>query len=127
MERWLDAIESDSSNTPQRAKVARAKPADLVDACWTADGKKIAEPAVYGKDTPCNRLLPPHSSPRLVAGAPLADDVWKCRLKPIDWNDYKVTWTAAEKAELQKIFPTGVCDWSKPGVGVRAIRTWQRY
>jgi hypothetical protein len=128
MDRWLDAIDSDESNAPQREKVIRAKPADLMDACWTADGRKIAEPAVYGQDSECNRLYPPHSAPRLVAGAPLADDVWKCQLKPIDWKDYTVTFTDAEKARLQKIFPTGVCDWARPGVNTVPLKgVWQRY
>ena len=106
----------------------RAKPADLVDACWTSEGRKIAEPAVYGKASECNTLFPPGSAPRLQAGAPLADDVWKCALKPIDANDYKVAFTDAEKARLKAIFPAGVCDWSKPGLHEKPLKgTWQRY
>ena len=128
MDRWLDAIAADSSNVSRAEKVVRNKPADLVDACWTEDGRKIADPAVFGKDSECNRLYPPHSAPRLEAGAPLADDIWKCQLKPIDWNDYRVTFTDAEKARLQTIFAGGVCDWSKPSVGIATYKgTWQRY
>ena len=102
-----------------RKKSCANKPADLVDACWTQDGRKIAEPAVFGKASECNSLFPPHSAPRLEAGAPLADDIWKCQLKPIDWKDYKVTFTDAEKARLKQIFADGVCDWTKP-------RHWRR-
>jgi Tannase-like family of unknown function (DUF6351) len=128
MDRWLDAIEADTSNLSRAEKIVRNKPADLVDACWTQDGRKIAEPAVFGKDSECNRLYPPHSAPRLEAGAPLADDIWKCQLKPIDWKDYKVTFSEAEKARLQKIFADGVCDWSKPSIGAAAYKgIWQRY
>ena len=128
MDRWLDAIEADTSNLSRAEKIVRNKPADLVDACWTQDGRKVAEPAVFGKDGECNRLYPPHSAPRLEAGAPLADDIWKCQLKPIDWKDYTATFSAAEKARLQKIFADGVCDWSKPSVGAAAYKgTWQRY
>jgi hypothetical protein len=128
MDRWLDAIEADTSNLSRAEKIVRNKPADLVDACWTQDGRKIAEPAVFGKDSECNRLYPPHSAPRLEAGAPLADDIWKCQLKAIDWKDYKVTFSDAEKARLQKIFADGVCDWSKPSIGAAAYKgTWQRY
>ena len=43
MDRWLDAIAADTSATPLPEKVVRAKPADLVDACWTNEGQKIAE------------------------------------------------------------------------------------
>ncbi len=128
MDRWLDAIAADTSNTPRAQKVVRARPADLTDACWTPDGRKIVEPQTYGREGECNRLYPPHSAPRLEAGAPLADDIWKCELKPIDWSDYTVTFTAAEKARLHAIFPGGVCDWSKPGVGRVPLKTtWPRY
>jgi hypothetical protein len=128
MDRWLDAIQADTSDLSRAEKIARNKPADLVDACWTQDGRKIAEPAVFGKDSECNRLYSPHSAPRLEAGAPLADDIWKCQLKPIDWNDYRVKFTDAEKARLQRIFADGVCDWTKPSVGSAAYKgTWQRY
>lgn len=128
MDRWLDAIAADASSRPKATKVVANRPADLTDGCYTAEGRFIAERAVYGQDTECNRLYPPHSAPRLEAGGPLADDIWKCQLKPIDWNDYKVAFTDAEKARLQKIFPGGVCDWSKPSVGYRFFAgVWQRY
>jgi hypothetical protein len=52
-----------------------------------------------------------------VAGAGVAADIVKCRLKPIDPRDYGVRFTAAETARLRAIFPAGVCDWAKPGVG----------
>ena len=51
-----------------------------------------------------------------MAGAPIVDDVLKCRLKPIDGKDYKVTFTLDEMLKLRLIFPDGVCDYSKPGV-----------
>jgi hypothetical protein len=39
-----------------------------------------------------------------------------------------VTFTGAEKAELRQAFPTGVCDYSQPGVGVQApIASWLSY
>ncbi len=128
MDRWLDAIAADTSAAPLPEKVVRAKPADLVDACWTNEGQKIAEPAVYGQAGKCNSLFPPGSAPRLQAGAPLADDVWKCALKPIDAKDYKVAFTDAEKTRLQAIFPSGVCDWTRPGLHEKPLKgTWQRY
>jgi hypothetical protein len=53
----------------------------------------------------------------MVAGASVAQsNILKCQLKPIDPADYKVKLTTEEKARLEKIFPEGVCDWSKPGV-----------
>ncbi len=62
--------------------------------------------------------LAKHSSPRQVAGGPLAENILKCQLKPLNTADYTpVTFTAAQLARLHATFPDGVCDWSKPGVG----------
>lgn len=49
-----------------------------------------------------------------MAGAPLADDVLKCQLKPVEAKDYKVSFTADEMQQLRLIFTGGVCDYSKP-------------
>jgi len=66
-----------------------------------------------------------HDDPRIVAGAPRTGDILKCRLKPVDAADYKVTFSAAEWARLGSIFPQGVCDWSRPGVGQKRLKdTW---
>jgi hypothetical protein len=43
--------------------------------------------------------------------------VFKCALKPIDMADYKPAMTAERLAQLKEVFPDGVCDYSKPGVG----------
>ena len=87
---------------------------------------KIAELQVYQLDTTSNQLYPAFSTPRMVAGEPLANDVLKCELRPIDLNLYKVRFTAAEAAQLRAIFPQGVCDYSRPGVGQQPPDgTWQ--
>ena len=65
---------------------------------------------------------------RLAAGGPLTDDILKCQLKPVDAADYKVKPTAEQLASLQRIFATGVCDYTKPGVNqTQAIITWANY
>ena len=46
----------------------------------------------------------------------------RCRLKRIDSSDYAVSLSAAQKARLQAIFPSGVCDWSKRGVKQRPVK-----
>ena len=53
--------------------------------------------------------------PEFVAGAPIELDVIKCQLKRVDMSDYKVPFTAPQRARLRAIFPDGVCDWSKRG------------
>ena len=35
--------------------------------------------------------------------------------------------TNAQWARLQKVFPTGVCDWSRPGVEQQGAVPWQTY
>src|SRR5262249_32109827 len=58
-------------------------------------------------------------SPRQVAGGPLAEDVFKCTLKRLNFSDPDytgITFTSDQQTRLQAVFPDGVCDWSKPGV-----------
>jgi hypothetical protein len=135
MDRWLSNLAMDASMDPQAMKVVRAKPPELVESCYDADGKQIIESQAFDRsrvfdntEGVCNTLYPPHSGTRMIAGAPLESDVLKCQLKPLDRADYTVTFTDAEWARLERIFPTGVCDWSKPGVGQDvAPRTWLSY
>jgi hypothetical protein len=117
MAEWLDALVAEPATTTSAERVRRARPAAAVDACWDRSGTKIAEPATYDGGGRCHSLYPPHANPRLVAGAPIADDILKCRLKPIDRADYRVPLTAAEIRHLGQVFPGGVCDFSKPGIG----------
>src|SRR2546427_6365825 len=59
-----------------------------------------------------------HASPRQVAGGPLAENILKCELKPLNSADYApVLFSSAQLARLQATFPDGVCDWSEKGVG----------
>jgi hypothetical protein len=52
-----------------------------------------------------------------VAGGPRAEDVLKCQLKPLVQTDYAAgTFAAGQWTRLQAVFPSGVCDWTKPGV-----------
>ena len=66
--------------------------------------------------------FPIHSTSRIVAGGPLRGGVYKCALQPVAralarglygaWSP-----SAAERARLEQIFPTGVCDYTRPDVG----------
>jgi len=122
MAAWLDALKKDDSPGVAINKVVRAKPAAAIDGCWSADGARIDEPAVFGKPGKCNDLYPIHLTPRLVAGTPLTDDVLKCQLKPFDAKDYKVSFTNSEMDQLRTEFAAGVCDFSKPGAMQQAPR-----
>jgi hypothetical protein len=120
MNQWLENLAADKSQTAYPAKVIAARPASAKDACWDTTGRRIDEPATLAAtlagEGVCSQLYPIHADPRLVAGAPLAEDIFKCRLKPVVADDYKVPFTAQQLAQLNAIFPNGVCDWSKPGV-----------
>ena len=70
------------------AAAVESKPDDLVDACWSPDGRKIVEEQTYYGPTECNRLYPSYSTPRMVAGGPLSSDIIACRLKQPDIADY---------------------------------------
>jgi len=56
-----------------------------------------------------------------VAGESVATDTNKCALKPLRRADYyPVAFTADQSARLQRVFPTGVCDGSRPASSNRA-------
>ena len=127
MDQWLTSLGADTSSDSAIAKIRRAKPADLVDACFTQNGTvKIAEPQVFQGPTQCNQLYPSFSTPRMAAGGPLSNDVLKCSLESVKVSDYNVTFTKDEVSQLKRIFPKGVCDFSKPGVGQEPTEsTWE--
>jgi hypothetical protein len=126
MDRWLTNLTADRSTAAPIDKIRKARPADLTDACWSRDAarQKIAEPQRLDSGA-CTKLFPVASYPRGVAGAPIDADIVKCQLKPIDRADYRVALSAEELRKLQAIFPSGVCDWGKPGVDQqRLAQTW---
>jgi hypothetical protein len=127
MTKWLDDMAADAAPlSPQ--KVVKHKPADAVDAYWTPDGKRVNEIASWDEGTSWNKTYPVHLEPRLIAGAPVANDVMKCQLKPVNFADYKVKFSSAQQAKMKKIFADGVCDWSKPSVSYSLIKgTYQKY
>jgi len=68
------------------------------------------------------------STTRVVAGEPITTDNMECHLKPLLRSDYyPIEFTAEQWAALEKAFPTGVCDFSKPGVGQQPTIPWQTY
>lgn len=128
MDDWLDNIAEDHVPDSRAAKVLRDRPTGLEDSCWTADGEHITEGLTYDGSGRCVQLYPPHADPRIVAGAPLTDDVLKCTLKAVEASEYARPLSAEQLKRLKTVFPAGVCDYSRPGVGQKTIQvTWQRY
>jgi hypothetical protein len=63
-----------------------------------------------------------------VAGESIATDTNRCRLQPLKRSSYyPVNFTGPQWKQLKKVFPAGVCDWSKPGVEQQATVPWQTY
>jgi Tannase-like family of unknown function (DUF6351) len=122
MDQWLASIAADTAPGTQAQKVARNKPAALVDSCYDTSLQKITNA------TQCTTMFPYHRDPRLVAGAPATDEAFKCTLKAVDPADYHPALTAAQLAMTKSIFPNGVCDYGKPPVGKAPLaNTWLSY
>jgi uncharacterized tannase-like protein DUF6351 len=120
LDRWLAAVEADHSNLSREEKIRRNKPAAAVDACWFA-GLEVTDRSV------CRAAIPYFASPRIAAGGPTTHDIGKCQLKPLDPADYNVTFSADQWTRLGSAFPTGVCDWSKPGVDKVPSIPWMTF
>jgi hypothetical protein len=113
VDRWLDT---------------GTQPKDAADNCEGANNTLITGPDLYNTPGPCRDNYPLHGDPRTAAGAPLRNDILKCQLQPVSAASYKVAFTAAQQARLAQVFPNGVCEWSKAGVGQVPLEgTWLRY
>jgi hypothetical protein len=126
IDKWILAIKNDKSTKTPTEKVVANKPAELVSACYAAkEGFLVTAIEKITDKARCDQLFPAYTHPRVAAGGPRAEDIFKCQLKPIAASDYKTAPTAAQMQALQAAFPQGVCDWSKPGVGqTDKIVTW---
>ena len=119
MDRWLTLVQRDHSRTPLPRKIILDKPSGFTDECWSGNGKLLS-----------HSLCPPgvvnvEGTPRTVAGDPITTDANKCQLKPLRRADHPgITFTQAQWTELEKSFPTGVCDYSKPGVDQQPTIPW---
>lgn len=132
MDEWLQAMEADDSDRTLAEKVLANKPDGVTDQCLVGDGAGGVQdvgldtdacPVKFGK------------SPRQVAGGPVAEDILKCQLKPLDFasDDYlsgtgeRIEFTVDQQNRLQTVFASGVCDWSKPGVGQELNPGWMSF
>jgi len=116
IDEWMANI----ADNPGRS-VGENRPADAVDACFDAEGRVIASgDGVWngildgGPAGACTERFPVYGTSRIVAGAPITGDVFKCDLQSVaeaidagvygDWMP-----DAAERTALETIFPDGVC------------------
>ena len=123
MDRWLAAVEQDGSARPLPEKIVANRPADLRDRCSQI-------PAVEQVGAVCEheQVQTRYGTPATVAGESIATDTNKCALKPLRRADYyPIVFTPDQWARLQRAFPIGVCDWSRPGPEQQGAIPWQTY
>ncbi|MGZ4187168.1 MAG: DUF6351 family protein [Solirubrobacteraceae bacterium] len=128
MDRWLSAVESDHRSVSLTDKVAQDRPADVHDQCSDIPG--IDQVSMPGVGPVCQQPLVQtrFGTPATVAGESVATDTQRCTLKPLRQADYyPISFTDQEWATLQQAFPTGVCDWSRPGVDQQPTIPWLTY
>lgn len=131
MDRWLRAVERDRRTVPLAAKIVQDKPDDLTDRCSNVPG--VLE--VPGENDEVDCVLPEPlqlrlSTPREMAGDEVFNDRLSCALKPLERSSFDfllLPLTDDEWAQLQALFPDGVCDYSLPGLGTTGAETWLTY
>lgn len=123
IDEWMANLAADPS-----LSVAAARPARAVDSCFDARGELIYAGADAwagvlddGPAGPCAERFRVFSTSRVVAGAPITGDVFKCSLQSVDEAIARGVYgawqpSAEHVARLKEIFPTGVCDYEQPGV-----------
>jgi hypothetical protein len=140
MDSWLTKVSADNSDRSLAAKIIAGKPATLTDRCynlpagnttdlnwpaqtdWTGPAQQVVADNLCGPG-----VVPVFGTPRMGAGEAVTTDIIQCQLKPLDRADYAATFTDAEWAQLKRVFPSGVCNYSKPGVGQQDTIPWQTY
>ncbi|MDR7120560.1 DUF6351 family protein [Rheinheimera soli] len=95
-----------------------AKPSQAQDQCFTSEGSVIAKGGnVWQPDGQCAAVYPTLSNSRLQAGAPEHGLMFHCALisvaDAISRGDYLPAQMQGYQAELEAIFPAGVCDYSQ--------------
>jgi hypothetical protein len=128
MDRWLGAVEADHRSVSLSDKVAQDRPTDVHDQCSDIPG--IDQVSVPGVGPVCRQPLVQtrFGTPATVAGESIATDTQRCKLEPLRQADYyPITFTDQDWATLAQAFPTGVCDWSEPGVDQQPTIPWLTY
>lgn len=124
MDEWMANIRANPDSS-----VAANKPARAVDSCFATNGSLMASGADVWAGIldsrpagACTAAFPTFATSRIVAGGPIEGGVFKCARKSVATalaDGTYAPWvpTAGDVTRLGQIFPTGVCDYSKPDVG----------
>ena len=121
MDEWMANIRANPA-----AGIHANKPVRAVDACFDLAGQPIARGADVWAGVldgapagACTQQFPMYTTSRIEAGAPIAGGIYRCALKPVARAIADGTYgswrpTGAQRAQLEQIFPEGVCDYSRP-------------
>jgi uncharacterized tannase-like protein DUF6351 len=128
MDRWLAAVEADNSTGTLAQKIIRDRPSDVNDRCSQVPGIELVSLPGVGTICELPEVQTRYGTPRTVAGEGVETDKNKCTLKPLRRLDYyPIAFTDAQWQQLQQAFPSGVCDWSAPGVDQVGTIPWRSY
>ncbi|MGH3517368.1 MAG: DUF6351 family protein [Haloechinothrix sp.] len=128
MDRWLTAVEADHSDTLPADKLVANKPADVRDRCSQIPGVERVELPGAGVVCEHKEVQTRYGTPRTVAGEAITTDANQCQLKPLRRSDYYPVLFSHEQWErLRQTFPSGVCDYHKPGLDQQDTIAWQTY
>jgi hypothetical protein len=128
MDGWLSAVEADHRSLSLEQKIADDRPSTVHDQC--SDIPDVDQVVVPGVGEVCQSplLQTRFATPRMEAGESITTDQEKCQLEPLSQSAYyPIVFSDQEWAELEQIFPNGVCDWAEPGVDQRPTIPWQTY
>jgi Tannase-like family of unknown function (DUF6351) len=132
MNQWLNAVDADkATGRTLQEKVVDDRPASARDRCSTKEvSEGLLEMVEVGGEKLCRSSLyeARFATGRMVAGESLAADNLECQLRPLERSAYPgIAFTEEQWKALEATFPTGVCDFSTPGVGQQATVRWQTY
>src|SRR5207245_9802367 len=106
MDAWLSnlnvsAPKEKRNSVRRQADVIAAKPADAADLCFLTGDPNFTTPVTDMALCDADPRLMKHASPRQVAGGPLAENILKCELKPLNSADYSpLVLTSAQLGRL---------------------------
>lgn len=142
MDEWLQVVEADDRDVPLADKIIDAKDeAGVAERCVAAGGAdaplELCDVTVDATIFSSPRIEAGGGDPALVNGTGpgtvgFTDDRLDCQTMPIEdfvyaGESFTDVFSAEQQATLRDAFPTGVCDYSKPGNGFQAAVTWLRY
>ena len=133
MDTWLSGLATSApkatlNSERTSAQVVAAKPATAFDFCYLSSDPGFTNKVTVQATCDADPKLAIHASPRQIAGGARTENILKCTLKPVNFGDYTgITFSPTQQNRLQAVFSTGVCDYTKPGVGQQAPVSPQTY